>query len=685
MNISSTIQHVFFSAVILLGLSACHAQKGTDEREEERVKLERLLSNSSYDEARQQIAQGLATASDSDSYYKYVALQSKYHFVVMNVDSFLDCNRRLSAYLDRCTTPVTTERQRLIVDCELQRGVYEGRMTGNVKKAVDHYKKVIELIGNSHDAELVNMRLLTLINMADAYKQMGAFDQAVGYFREAMELSDQVGMSDELEVALDMGIASAYTSMHSFDQSAKWWNKAEAYFDEMKLSDKFLYLNNRGNDFYLQERYGESLECFALLDSLLKDNSKMQWERMFGKANLADLYMKKGDYGQAQRFLDEAQAFFEQHHMTVVLYYLQTQRIELAMKKGLLNKALTLAATDTLEKEQIIPEQVLLRLRVLNKLYEQSKLWQQAVETQRGYYHLLDSIDNGQTKMRFSTVLLEYEHSKRMMEKEHEVEEHELKDRIIQLFLLVSVVIIVFLLVVTILSRRQRKLREMAVRGTIANLHMETVRNRITPHFISNALSAEMLAQMEGQPVDISALVQLMKRGIEMTGTEQITLHDELEFIRFFCKIESRSVGPDFRLDINLQHDVDDQRVVLPSMLIQILVENAIKHGLKQKPMREGHYRQVDIDISRMGEGTLVEVIDNGIGLLEGREKSEHTGLMVMRKTIMLLNEQQTARAGRNCQTMEFYIENYTHDNGDTGCRAWLFLPDDFEYTFRKQ
>jgi sensor histidine kinase YesM len=236
-----------------------------------------------------------------------------------------------------------------------------------------------------------------------------------------------------------------------------------------------------------------------------------------------------------------------------------------------------------------------------------------------------------------------------------------------------------------VLKHRQQKLREAEIRGSIASLRMEGVRNRITPHFIYNALASEMLAQMEGKKVDLEPLVQLLHRGIELTDIDQSSLSEELKFIQFYCKIESRSVGDDFEYEVRLSDGIDAERVMLPSMSVQILVENAIKHGLKARKPQADKPRKVTVTARKQGDATLIEVIDNGVGLPNGRKLRERTGLRVMQQTIYLLNEkhQQSASYHHGDTLMDYGMDNYTHADGQTGCRAWLLLPDHFDYTLR--
>ena len=204
----------------------------------------------------------------------------------------------------------------------------------------------------------------------------------------------------------------------------------------------------------------------------------------------------------------------------------------------------------------------------------------------------------------------------------------------------------------------------MEVRQQIVGMRMENTRNRITPHFIYNALSHEMLAQMEGRKVDLNALTQLLRRGVEQADMLETTLAEELTFVDYYVDIERQQMPMALFYQKEIGSDVDPQTVLLPAMTIQIFVENAIKHGLK----RQGGI--LTVRAGRQGDATLVEVIDNDQGL--GASYQEHTGMRVVRQTIQMLNE-------RNQQQITFGIGNIPD-----GCRSWLLIPDNFNYNIEK-
>ena len=209
-------------------------------------------------------------------------------------------------------------------------------------------------------------------------------------------------------------------------------------------------------------------------------------------------------------------------------------------------------------------------------------------------------------------------------------------------------------------------------------MRMENIRNRITPHFIYNALNHELLAQLEGRKVDLNSLTQLLRRGVEQARIFQTTLAEELKFVDYYIDIEGKQMGDDFRYHKEINEDVNINEVMLPSMIIQIFVENAIKHGLKPIKPGEGHERLLIIRVSKQQQATLVEVRDNGNGI-QSRQNTNgsNTGTLVVRQTIQMLND-------HNINKIKFGIGNW-QDEEESGFRSWILLPDEYNYNLEKQ
>ena len=111
--------------------------------------------------------------------------------------------------------------------------------------------------------------------------------------------------------------------------------------------------------------------------------------------------------------------------------------------------------------------------------------------------------------------------------------------------------------------------------------------------------------------------------------------------------------------------------LLLPSMLIQIPVENAIKHALRGK---EGE-RRLWIDVHRSGTYICVRITDNGGGFkLNSANRGTGTGMKVIMQTIQILN-------AKNKEMIETSVHNIPLPDGETGCEVSFHLPLNYDYS----
>lgn len=111
-------------------------------------------------------------------------------------------------------------------------------------------------------------------------------------------------------------------------------------------------------------------------------------------------------------------------------------------------------------------------------------------------------------------------------------------------------------------------------------------------------------------------------------------------------------------------------------MMIQIFVENAIKHGLKDIPAEidARMEKKLILHIFKKENDIYIEVRNNGKPLnLQNRDHKTQTGLRVVSQTIQLLNE-------RNKQQMSYNLTEYRDAKGETGCCAQLIIPNNYNF-----
>src|SRR5947209_4012619 len=147
---------------------------------------------------------------------------------------------------------------------------------------------------------------------------------------------------------------------------------------------------------------------------------------------------------------------------------------------------------------------------------------------------------------------------------------------------------------------------------------IEALANQINPHFLFNTLtsiSSLIRTQPDTARMLITKLSGLLRRLLRSTD-HFVTLREELESIDEYLDIEVVRFGPQLKVSKHVSPDTLD--VIVPSMILQPLVENSIKHGLARKV---GGGR-ITITTSVRDRNTVIEVRDDGLGMTE--ERLEH-------------------------------------------------------------
>ncbi|MEO0558098.1 MAG: histidine kinase [Bacteroidota bacterium] len=156
------------------------------------------------------------------------------------------------------------------------------------------------------------------------------------------------------------------------------------------------------------------------------------------------------------------------------------------------------------------------------------------------------------------------------------------------------------------LLARQAELERAASEAQLAAL-----RAQMDPHFLFNTLNsvAASVPSEQGATRDLVArLAGLVRYTLAAARRDRVLLREELDFVRDYLTLEQERMGE--RLQVQIDADADALDVALPPMLVQPLVENAVRHGLA--PMLEGG--TVRVEARRVGGAVHLLVRDNGAG-----------------------------------------------------------------------
>jgi len=283
-----------------------------------------------------------------------------------------------------------------------------------------------------------------------------------------------------------------------------------------------------------------------------------------------------------------------------------------------------------------------------------------------------DSIRNMQLQANLAEIDYRYDRDTTLLRQQLQLNksrEDVLHSRIALATVLAIMAILVAIAIVYTIRRRQRAeaMRQNAS-NRIAQLRMQGIRNRVTPHLILNAIHSARLTA--AGPV-YEQLVDVLRDNLMLGDSIGIGIDDELRIVEHYFGLYRTTHAGCPTLTINRDPSVDGQNQ-LPAMSIQIPVENALKHAFGS----DGGDHRIEISINT-GQNTLqVRISDNGLGYNPQPQtpasNGSGNGIRILCQTFDVLNQ-------FNSSHIRFEIVSPISPNG--GTRVELDVPQDYSYT----
>ncbi len=171
---------------------------------------------------------------------------------------------------------------------------------------------------------------------------------------------------------------------------------------------------------------------------------------------------------------------------------------------------------------------------------------------------------------------------------------------------------------------RDRERQALQLEAQLAQARLEALRSQLQPHFLFNALnSAVMLVRQGNNPEATSVLVQIsdLLRYVLDERTPMVSLRDELHFLHRYLGIEQVRFGDRLVVEASVPDDL--LGLPVPNLILQPLVENALRHGVGAKT-GVGH---LSIRARRNGSGLELEIEDDGPGVEAGWSLERDAGV----------------------------------------------------------
>jgi len=177
------------------------------------------------------------------------------------------------------------------------------------------------------------------------------------------------------------------------------------------------------------------------------------------------------------------------------------------------------------------------------------------------------------------------------------------------LFLYVGVVVAAHAYAYFVRGQRQ-EIERLQLSRSLAQSELQTLRAQLHPHFLFNTIQgvSTLIDTDRGTAQNmLLSLAALLRKVLQYGSTDLIAFREELAFVESYLQLEQMRLGR--RLEVRWQVTPDVHRALIPQLLLQPLIENAIVHGIANS--RDGGWIEIE---AHLHQGQLVVVIRNSIG-----------------------------------------------------------------------
>lgn len=186
-------------------------------------------------------------------------------------------------------------------------------------------------------------------------------------------------------------------------------------------------------------------------------------------------------------------------------------------------------------------------------------------------------------------------------------------------------------------AARERELHAAQLEALLSQAQVLSLKMQLHPHFLFNTLNGVVALVREGENENavkmLMGLSNMLRYALDSSGRQEVPLSEELEFLNLYLGVEQMRFPDRLRVKMNIASDASDAMV--PSLMLQPIVENAIRHGIAPRAAPG----TVSVSATREGDSIVLSVEDDGVGLTREPSESKGIGLANTRSRLAQLYE----------------------------------------------
>ncbi len=524
-------------------------------------------------------------------------------------------------------------------------------------------------------------------NISIAYYKTGDYEKAIEWQINAIKTKEQLGDTLSLATSLN-NVGSFFIKLKKFNDAKRYLSRSIRLLKNESKIAGFSALN-LGVCFKMMGQYDSAIYYDNKALGIYK---KLKLEGSIGKvySNLGGVYEAMNDFQQAIGFMQKA---LEISKNLKNKYEIALRSRNIANVYLLMNKP-KLASTYIFEAHKLADELGSVELtmevdNIMSKYYEQTGKYALALHYFKQYKTLTDSLYNENSQKMISELTTKYETEKKEKEilnlkNQRRIKNLELaqKENTLtrqRLILFFTILTILLVLLTLFLGFKRYKLKQDNAKTLMARqkteLEQRMLLSQMNPHFIFNSLASvqEFIGINEPAKAQefLSGFARLMRSILENSRRQFIPLDEEINSLVLYIDLEKQRFNNKFIYTLNNLVE-EPEFLMIPPMLVQPFVENAIVHGFANKKS-DG---RLLVEYSQIENLIQIIIEDNGDGRANRNKPETGTGKQhvslgskVVAERIELLNNEL------KCNASVIYHDLQSNDGHAGGTRVILNLP----------
>ena len=534
---------------------------------------------------------------------------------------------------------------------------YEG--LGNYAKSIEvnlNALKLYEDIDNKQGIEALNN------NIGNVYIDISDFEKAKEYYQQSLLISKQLNNIDGIANSYG-NIGEIYINENKFDSADKYNRAALNLYQQLNDSSQLCigyYI--RGNLLLKQKNAAAAYKFYNLSAAIANKVGAMQQAAgSYGK--LTEICLIVGSDSSSKYSLPTE---FKTNKAWLLQY-----------AKRYITKAISLS------KETGDKQLIMYNSNLASKIESALGNYRIALDQYQNYALYKDSIYNDANKKKIAALemqrVTEVKNKEiQLLNQQKALETAKVKQQtLIKNIIIASGIILAILAFVFIRASDRRK--KSLFNNQMMEVEMKALRAQMNPHFIFNSLQSINNYIIENDKQNASAYLskfsKLIRLILENSREKEVPLQQDLQALELYMQMEALRFKNRFNYIIEADNDIDKENTLIPPMLLQPFVENAIVHGFK-------HTKNGVIKINVHHEDDMLRYVveDNGSGrnnLAVNHEKDKQhksLGLQIISERLNIINELKKVKTAINI----FDVKD--EKNNLHGLRIELLLP--FEVAF---